>query len=118
APTPTLISLLFCFLLADTAATRPSPLSLHDALPISTSSPRTRTTSRRRWAGRYDRAGYCAGPECCPARGWSSTSKLRSTAGRWKIGRAHVNSSHVKISYAVFCLKKKKAQPTPNDKNC
>src|SRR5690625_5712738 len=25
-----------------------------------------------------------------------------------KIGRAHVNSSHVAISYAVFCLKKKK----------
>src|SRR6266498_5393613 len=25
-----------------------------------------------------------------------------------KIGRAHVNSSHVRISYAVFCLKKKK----------
>src|SRR5690606_40344918 len=24
-----------------------------------------------------------------------------------EIGRAHVNSSHVKISYAVFCLKKK-----------
>ena len=25
-----------------------------------------------------------------------------------KIGRAHLNSSHVVISYAVFCLKKKK----------
>src|SRR5690606_25337582 len=25
-----------------------------------------------------------------------------------EIGRAHLNSSHVKISYAVFCLKKKK----------
>src|SRR5207248_6313372 len=25
-----------------------------------------------------------------------------------KIGRAHLNSSHVSISYAVFCLKKKK----------
>src|SRR5947207_12365465 len=25
-----------------------------------------------------------------------------------KIGRAHVNSSHTVISYAVFCLKKKK----------
>src|SRR5690349_23135655 len=25
-----------------------------------------------------------------------------------EIGRAHVNSSHVEISYAVFCLKKKK----------
>src|SRR5207253_7935149 len=26
----------------------------------------------------------------------------------FEIGRAHVNSSHVAISYAVFCLKKKK----------
>src|SRR5690349_18327517 len=25
-----------------------------------------------------------------------------------EIGRAHLNSSHVEISYAVFCLKKKK----------
>src|SRR5690606_1021829 len=27
--------------------------------------------------------------------------------GKGKIGRARLNSSHVKISYAVFCLKKK-----------
>ena len=27
---------------------------------------------------------------------------------RTEIGRAHVNSSHTVISYAVFCLKKKK----------
>src|SRR5690606_39595611 len=32
-----------------------------------------------------------------------------NAAGREQIGRAHrLNSSHVKISYAVFCLKKKK----------
>src|SRR6266446_3203949 len=29
-----------------------------------------------------------------------------------EIGRAHVNSSHLVISYAVFCLKKKKKQNT------
>src|SRR5690606_40542084 len=28
--------------------------------------------------------------------------------GEYQIGRARLNSSHVKISYAVFCLKKKK----------
>src|SRR5215469_6089448 len=39
--------------------------------------------------------------------GLTQTSSLTSN-GR-KIGRAHVlNSSHVEISYAVFCLKKKK----------
>src|SRR2546427_274590 len=30
-----------------------------------------------------------------------------------EIGRAHVNSSHSQISYAVFCLKKKKKPTTP-----
>ena len=29
-----------------------------------------------------------------------------------EIGRAHVNSSHITISYAVFCLKKKKKKKT------
>src|SRR5688572_32585687 len=29
-----------------------------------------------------------------------------------EIGRAHVNSSHSQISYAVFCLKKKKKKKT------
>src|SRR3989442_11781949 len=30
-----------------------------------------------------------------------------------EIGRARLNSSHVRISYAVFCLKKKKQNTTP-----
>src|SRR5260363_137812 len=32
----------------------------------------------------------------------------RASGQRAKIGRAHLNSSHQIISYAVFCLKKKK----------
>src|SRR5215475_15595324 len=37
------------------------------------------------------------------------TDAERGDEHRSEIGRAHVlNSSHVKISYAVFCLKKKK----------
>src|SRR5690606_41743700 len=31
---------------------------------------------------------------------------LTTVARRMKIGRTRLNSSHVKISYAVFCLKK------------
>src|SRR2546430_4516135 len=42
----------------------------------------------------------CAG--CCFAA--SETTFLSAK----EIGRAHVNSSHSQISYAVFCLKKKK----------
>src|SRR3712207_7878567 len=39
--------------------------------------------------------------------------KIKALTGRPvttgpEIGRAHVNSSHANISYAVFCLKKKK----------
>src|SRR2546430_12673549 len=34
--------------------------------------------------------------------------RRRHGVPRKEIGRAHVNSSHSQISYAVFCLKKKK----------
>src|SRR5690349_24258693 len=40
---------------------------------------------------------------CCIA----SSMGLRSSLGS-KIGSTRLNSSHVEISYAVFCLKKKK----------
>ena len=44
-----------------------------------------------------NKVGYCNGP------------LKPGTVYRFKIGRAHVlNSSHITISYAVFCLKKKK----------
>src|SRR5690349_23580600 len=34
--------------------------------------------------------------------------RVAGVAAQKEIGRAHVCSSHVEISYAVFCLKKKK----------
>src|SRR5690625_5675065 len=37
-----------------------------------------------------------------------------AAACRTEIGRARLNSSHVAISYAVFCLKKKKNKNTRN----
>src|SRR5438067_9558789 len=45
------------------------------------------------------------------ASGYSSLSKSEGSCNdgvAMQIGRAHVCSSHVSISYAVFCLKKKK----------
>src|SRR5690606_41983103 len=71
-------------------------LSLHDALPIS-SGPRPlrdatspqRGASRQRGADRRSRAGDLL----------VHAEDRKST---------RLNSSHVKISYAVFCLKKKK----------
>src|SRR5436309_14303653 len=72
-----------------TATTEIYTLSLHDALPISSS------TSSWRTAGTRSR----------PRRTPSSST---SCAARGDRKSTRLNSSHVKISYAVFCLKKKK----------
>src|SRR5207248_11037556 len=65
------------------------PLSLHDALPISPD--RAAATCRRCAA---TRACSCRAPAAC-----SFVSRSEDT---------RLNSSHRTISYAVFCLKKKK----------
>src|SRR5690625_7326854 len=62
-------------------------ISLHDALPIS----HRRGSPRRRSSARSPRAGRGSPPRGPPDR--------KST---------RLNSSHVAISYAVFCLKKRK----------
>src|SRR6266700_2102380 len=69
------------FFFNDTATTEIYTLSLHDALPI-------RTTRDR--------------GTCCSWRTTSSAACCDRKSTR-------LNSSHVKISYAVFCLKKKKS---------
>src|SRR2546426_3788498 len=81
-------SLFFFF--NDTATTEIYTLSLHDALPISTStrSRRSGCVSTSCSTNRRSRAGACA-----------SARDRKST---------RLNSSHLVISYAVFCLKKKK----------
>src|SRR5690554_7764017 len=73
-------------------------LSLHDALPISAGSGSPR--SRRRAASRGTGRGSASGTPACPATGCTATDR-KST---------RLNSSHVRISYAVFCLKKKKTR--------
>src|SRR5256885_15846152 len=81
----TLLSYFFFFFFNDTATTEIYTLSLHDALPIS---------DRPHLAARFLRAAglaYLAGVPRVPDR--------KST---------RLNSSHLVISYAVFCLKKKK----------
>src|SRR6266852_6595390 len=71
---------ILCFFFNDTATTEIYTLSLHDALPIS---------AARAPASRRCRHGCRS--TCCRDR--------KST---------RLNSSHGSISYAVFCLKKKK----------
>src|SRR2546430_12997421 len=74
------------FFFNDTATTEIYTLSLHDALPISSTPPsRPCSTSSTRAS-----VSWRVAPCCCSDR--------KST---------RLNSSHSQISYAVFCLKKK-----------
>src|SRR2546427_1087333 len=89
-------SLLF-FFFNDTATTEIYTLSLHDALPISRSR-RTLGPGRNR-ARALDSEGLKPG---ALSQGFQQASRK----GDRKSTR--LNSSHSQISYAVFCLKKKK----------
>src|SRR5690348_17981670 len=86
------------FLLNDPATTEIYTLSLHDALPISSlhsALPRQDLRDQVRRL-RHDRGA--AAPELCAGRRTDEVDR-KST---------RLNSSHPSISYAVFCLKKKK----------
>src|SRR2546426_9660371 len=81
------------FFFNDTATTEIYTLSLHDALPIwlaSTNSALPRLTFSSAWS--------------------NSLTLSRSSSARASRDRksTRLNSSHLVISYAVFCLKKKK----------
>src|SRR5256885_11320433 len=80
----------YFFFFNDTATTEIYTLSLHDALPISLTAIARSAPSR--WASAP------AAPPCCALRDRKST---------------RLNSSHLVISYAVFCLKKKKYTSPP-----
>src|SRR5690349_23263473 len=91
------------FFFNDTATTEIYTLSLHDALPI----------SRCRWRGAPEAVRDAARRRSLAAA--LRTGGLRHAAGDRKSTR--LNSSHVEISYAVFCLKKKtKAKNTQVNK--
>src|SRR3989442_3219360 len=77
------------FFFNDTATTEIYTLSLHDALPI----------SWRKSATRTDVRVSCSSPPPTAVGTGTTDSDRKST---------RLNSSHVRISYAVFCLKKKR----------
>src|SRR5256885_15775107 len=98
----------FFFFFNDTATTEIYTLSLHDALPI--------YGRRRAFEIRSPPWRFLLPPrdeslqQLSSGRVWQSHGK-----SRWKAGFAlrdrkstRLNSSHLVISYAVFCLKKKK----------
>src|SRR5205814_10662103 len=90
-------SLLFCllFFFLPPPTTDIYTLSLHDALPIYHRRLQGRDPGQCRGAGLCDsRLDLRAGRDRCHSRGDRKSTRL--------------NSSHLGISYAVFCLKKKK----------
>src|SRR5437763_8648863 len=94
-----MLFLSFLFFFNATATTEIYTLSLHDALPI----------SRDREAGSVERWNGSWRPEDGPAAQGSRSPRgagMLIPAGDRKSTR--LNSSHRCISYAVFCLKKKK----------
>src|SRR5256885_17239454 len=84
----------FFFFFNDTATTEIYTLSLHDALPIS-------TDGARPWIQKCDQTLYGRGSWL---RNRSLTLRPLRTVDRKS---TRLNSSHLVISYAVFCLKKK-----------
>src|SRR5205807_7907704 len=101
---------LFFFFFNDPATTEIYTLSLHDALPIS---------GRGLPAG----IGLCSiGPpaELLPARRplrARCTDRQSSVCAGQDRKSTRLNSSHLVISYAVFCLKKKKNKTQKKTKN-
>src|SRR5438445_7527958 len=96
--------LFFSFFITDSSTTEFYTLSLHDALPIS--------------EFRYHPDPIMSGSiaesmakcrVCKKARGYIYTAPAYADEDQKS---TRLNSSHANISYAVFCLKKKKNIPT------
>src|SRR3712207_7696964 len=101
-----LLKLITFFFFNDTATTEIYTLSLHDALPIlpvDVDGYEIRTRNRK--GGGIRRAGKSSGGE---RTSYGRQAPLYRTDRRPDRKSTRLNSSHANISYAVFCLKKKK----------
>src|SRR5207302_9055870 len=108
----TLFIVILLFSFTSTAPSEIFTLSLHDALPIlaSLSRPGIRRDAACCWsAARVDaRPAWVRPSRWIKLRQlpvWQTRFMKRTSRDRKS---TRLNSSHVKISYAVFCLKKKK----------
>src|SRR3712207_7006149 len=96
----------FCFFFNDTATTEIYTLSLHDALPILI--PRRGAATK----GSFELPTYTRErPHIQAYRRHLITDPRRRRLLRDRKS-TRLNSSHANISYAVFCLKKKKKRNT------
>src|SRR3712207_8811161 len=91
--------ILFFFFFNDTATTEIYTLSLHDALPI--------LHDERPGASPTSSLGYCT-PRSRPHRNVWPAAQRQCPPLQKDRKSTRLNSSHANISYAVFCLKKKK----------
>src|SRR5258708_17722084 len=94
----------FFFFFNDTATTEIYTLSLHDALPISTAPAAAKSLAA--WTDSLK-----------PGARTPATTGTRPAAASTVTDRksTRLNSSHQIISYAVFCLKKKKKKKHTKD---
>src|SRR3712207_7356331 len=101
-----LVILIYFFFFNDTATTEIYTLSLHDALPIS-GGPVILKPNR---GGKGLGVRLFADAEALEAHLRALPEDERPVDGLWLLDRksTRLNSSHANISYAVFCLKKKK----------
>src|SRR5699024_12378802 len=97
---------LTCSLFPSTALlpTSRHTLSLHDALPISRAPERAARTAPRAYQARNTTLTAIAATSGAP----TETARMQEMSVRTDRKSTRLNSSHVSISYAVFCLKKKK----------
>src|SRR5690606_42104566 len=93
----------------------PCPTRRSSDLAVDGPAGRRTTAAPAAWAGSQDGVGPGRRLASCrrhplDSEGADGDTSPGTPLGRpliCEIGRAHVNSSHVKTSYAVFCLKKK-----------
>src|SRR5438067_8411184 len=96
-----MIDVVHFFFFNDTATTEIYTLSLHDALPISSGGLPDTKACRNMSADAAVRLMMSMTPAASPRRSIDRKS-------------TRLNSSHVSISYAVFCLKKKNRTEQPH----
>src|SRR5690606_41732243 len=108
-----LVLLTHLYLFTDMATADIYTLSLHDALPIWRGLVGGRSPGPQR--------GGAPGPDRCrrpvPVQHQPPVARAcRAVRAQQDRKSTRLNSSHVKISYAVFCLKKKKKLKEKNSK--
>src|SRR3712207_8996896 len=96
------------FFFNDTATTEIYTLSLHDALPISGKKLKENKSMKRRFAILFAAALLVALASVFGVTACGGGAQQKVQEGKQDRKSTRLNSSHANISYAVFCLKKKK----------